>query len=101
MSRPGDPGSGPEELSYEVRPAAGSAEGALVLLHGRGTDERDLLALVDELDPARRLVGLTPRGPLSLPPGGRHFKSTAAAIEQSAPMEPAPSAVTSRPGRPA
>ena len=44
-----------------------------MLLHGRGTDEFDLLPLFDELDPERRLVGLTPRGPLSLPPGGAHW----------------------------
>jgi len=29
--------------------------------------------LLDELDPERRLVGVTPRGPLSLPPGGAHW----------------------------
>jgi len=41
-----------------------------VLLHGRGADEFDLFPLLDMLDPDRRLVGVTPRGPLSLPPGG-------------------------------
>jgi phospholipase/carboxylesterase len=45
----------------------------LVLLHGRGADERDLLPLADALDPGRRLVAVTPRAPLSLPPGGRHW----------------------------
>jgi phospholipase/carboxylesterase len=44
-----------------------------VLLHGRGTDEHDLAPLLDALDPKRRLVGATPRGPLSLPPGGAHW----------------------------
>jgi len=29
--------------------------------------------LLDALDPERRLVGATPRGPLSLPPGGAHW----------------------------
>jgi phospholipase/carboxylesterase len=29
--------------------------------------------LLDALDPQRRLLGLTPRGPLSLPPGGAHW----------------------------
>src|SRR5207237_1066020 len=48
-------------------------EGALVLLHGRGTSEYDLAPLLDELDPGGRLVGITPRGPLSLPPGGAHW----------------------------
>jgi phospholipase/carboxylesterase len=56
-----------------VRPAAGAPEGALILLHGRGADEHDLHALLDVFDPDRRLVGITPGGPLSLPPGGRHW----------------------------
>jgi phospholipase/carboxylesterase len=55
------------------RPAAGEPEGALVLLHGRGADERDLFPLLDMLDPERRLLGATARGPLSLPPGGAHW----------------------------
>jgi phospholipase/carboxylesterase len=55
------------------RPAAGDPEGALVLLHGRGADERDLFPLLDILDPQRRLLGATARGPLSLPPGGAHW----------------------------
>jgi phospholipase/carboxylesterase len=60
-------------LVARVRPAAGAREGALVLLHGRGADEHDLFPLLDALDPERRLVGATPRGPLSLPPGGAHW----------------------------
>jgi phospholipase/carboxylesterase len=56
-----------------AREAAGDADGALVLFHGRGADERDLHPLLDALDPERRLLGLTPRGPLSLPPGGAHW----------------------------
>jgi phospholipase/carboxylesterase len=55
------------------RPAAGEPQGALVLLHGRGADEQDLFPLLDALDPERRLHGYTPRGPLSLPPGGAHW----------------------------
>jgi phospholipase/carboxylesterase len=55
------------------RPAAGNPEGALVLFHGRGADEHDLFPLLDILDPERRLVGATPRGPLSFPPGGAHW----------------------------
>jgi phospholipase/carboxylesterase len=62
-----------QELVYRVRPPAGDAEGALVLFHGRGTSEHDLFPLLDALDPDRRLVGVTPRGPLSLPPGGAHW----------------------------
>ena len=66
-----DPASG--ELAHRLRPAAGEPEGALVLLHGRGADEHDLFPLLDLLDPEGRLVGVTPRGPLSLPPGGAHW----------------------------
>jgi phospholipase/carboxylesterase len=60
-------------LDHQVRPAAGEPEGALVLLHGRGTSEHDLFPLLDVFDPQRRLVGISPGGPLSLPPGGRHW----------------------------
>ena len=60
-------------LQHLERPAAGEPEGALVLLHGRGADEHDLFPLLDVLDPERRLLGITPRGPLSLPPGGAHW----------------------------
>ncbi len=55
------------------RPAAGEAEGALVLFHGRGADESDLFPLLDVLDPQRRLHGYCPRGPLALPPFGAHW----------------------------
>ncbi len=55
------------ELTYLEREAAGAPEGLLVLHHGRGTDERDLLGLADVLDPRRRLHVVTPRGPLQLP----------------------------------
>jgi phospholipase/carboxylesterase len=60
-------------LKARFRPAVGEPEGALALLHGRGADEDDLFPLLDALDPERRLVGATPRGPLSLPPGGAHW----------------------------
>jgi phospholipase/carboxylesterase len=56
-----------DALIYEERAAAGEAEGLLVLHHGRGTDERDLLGLADALDPRRRLRVVTPRAPLQLP----------------------------------
>ena len=42
-------------------------------MHGRGTSEHDLAPLLDEFDPEQRLVGICPRGPLSLPPGGAHW----------------------------
>jgi phospholipase/carboxylesterase len=54
-------------VAHRVRPARGAPRGALVLLHGRGADERDLEPLLDELDPDRRLVGVTLRGPHVLP----------------------------------
>ena len=56
-----------------VRAPDREAEGALVLFHGRGADEHDLFPLLDVLDPERRLLGVTPRGPLALPPGGAHW----------------------------
>jgi phospholipase/carboxylesterase len=60
-------------LAQRLRPADGDPEGALVFFHGRATDENDLFPLLDELDPERRLIGATARGPLSLPPGGWHW----------------------------
>jgi len=60
-------------LAAQIRPAVGTPEGALVLFHGRGADELDLFPLLDAFDPERRLIGATPRGPLSLPPGGAHW----------------------------
>ena len=63
-----------EGLVHLLREPAGAAEGALVLNHGRGTDERDLFGLLDELDPGRRLLGVTTGAPLTdVPPGGRHW----------------------------
>jgi phospholipase/carboxylesterase len=64
---------GVDALQHRLRPADGDPQGALVLCHGRGTDEHDLLPLLDALDPERRLLGATPRGPLTLPPGGAHW----------------------------
>lgn len=61
------------ELIHRLRPAAAEPQGALFLLHGRGADENDLWPLFDMLDPERRLVGVSPRGPLALPPGGAHW----------------------------
>jgi phospholipase/carboxylesterase len=60
-------------LIARVRTAAGEPAGALVLFHGRGADEHDLFPLLDALDPEQLLVGATPRGPLSMPPGGAHW----------------------------
>ncbi len=60
-------------LPHQVRETAGEPAGVLVLVHGRGSDEHDLLPVLDALDPQGRLLGLSPGGPLSLPPGGRHW----------------------------
>lgn len=60
-------------LADRIRPAVGRPEGALVLFHGRGADEHDLMPLIEVLDPEQRLVGVTPRAPLSLSPGGAHW----------------------------
>jgi phospholipase/carboxylesterase len=56
-----------EPLVYLERSAAEDPDGLLVLHHGRGTSEHDLLGLADALDPARRLRVVTPRAPLTLP----------------------------------
>jgi len=60
-------------LVHQMRSADGEPEGALVLLHGRGADELDLLPLADRLDPERRLAVVAPRAPLALAPGGYHW----------------------------
>jgi phospholipase/carboxylesterase len=63
-----------DELPHLIREPAGEPEGALVLLHGRATDETDLFPVLDELDPERKLLGITPGAPLTgMPPGGRHW----------------------------
>jgi phospholipase/carboxylesterase len=62
-------------LTFHERPSAGEAAGLLVLHHGRGADEHDLLPLADLLDPQRALHVVTPRGPLTLPgsPGAHWY----------------------------
>jgi phospholipase/carboxylesterase len=61
-------------LDYQERPAAGDPEGLLVLHHGRGADQFDLLDVADVLDPERRLHVVTPGGPLTVPGWpGRHW----------------------------
>jgi phospholipase/carboxylesterase len=55
-----------ESLVHLERRAAAEPDGLLVLHHGRGTDERDLLGLADVLDPEGRLLVVTPRAPLVL-----------------------------------
>ncbi len=54
-------------LVHRERPAAGQPDGLLVLHHGRGANELDLLGLADVLDPEQRFHVVTPRAPLTLP----------------------------------
>lgn len=49
------------------RAADGDPQGLLILHHGRGTSERDLIGLADFLDPEKRLRVVSPRAPLQLP----------------------------------
>ena len=53
-------------LRYRERPAAGDPAGLLMLHHGRGTDETDLLGVGEALDPRARLAVVAPRAPLRL-----------------------------------
>ena len=55
------------DLVFAERPAAGAPDGLLILHHGRGSDEQDLLGLADLLDPGQRVHVITPRAPLQLP----------------------------------
>ena len=62
-------------LIYRERPPAAEAAGLLILHHGRGADEHDLLGLADVLDPQQRLHVITPRAPLTVPgwPGNHWY----------------------------
>lgn len=53
------------ELTYAERPARGEADGLLILHHGRGNDEHQLLELADALDRVHRLHVVLPRAPLT------------------------------------
>lgn len=65
------------DLQFGERPADGEPQGLLVLSHGRGTDELDLLGLADLLDSTRRLQVVAPRGPLQLAGSpGYHWYAT-------------------------
>ena len=54
-------------LAFVERSPSAEAQGLLVLHHGRGSDEQDLIGLADVFDPARRLHVVAPRAPLELP----------------------------------
>jgi phospholipase/carboxylesterase len=65
-------------LIFEERPAVDAPRGVLVLHHGRGTSEQDLIPLADVLDPRRRLHVVAPRAPLQLPGSpGYHWYAVA------------------------
>jgi len=64
------------------RPVAGEAEGALILLHGRGADETQLADLFDVLDPERRLIGLAPRAPHEQGRGSRWYDVERAGVPE-------------------
>ena len=53
-------------LTHAERPARAEPEGLLVLHHGRGSDEQDLIGLAPVLDPDERLHVVAPRAPLRL-----------------------------------
>src|SRR4051794_11460948 len=64
-----------DTLVSVAREARTGPDGALVLLHGRGTSEQDLAPLFDVLDPEGRLHCAAPRGPLQIPgqPGNHWY----------------------------
>jgi phospholipase/carboxylesterase len=55
------------DLVFHERPPSGDPQGLLVLHHGRGANELDLLGLGEALDPQQRLHVVTPRAPLTVP----------------------------------
>jgi phospholipase/carboxylesterase len=54
------------ELVFVERAADGDPEGLVVLHHGRGSHEGDLIGLADFFDPDRRLHFVAPRAPMEL-----------------------------------
>ncbi len=54
-------------LTFLERPARTEPQGLLVLHHGRGSDEQDLIGLAPVLDPDERLHVVAPRAPLRVP----------------------------------
>ncbi len=53
-------------LSFRERPSVDDPRGLLILHHGRGTDEQDLLPLADGLDPEGQLQVVSVRAPFTL-----------------------------------
>lgn len=68
-----------EPLRYTTLPASGPERGTVVLLHGLGADEDDLLGLALELPRDLRYIAI--RAPLALPWGGYAWYPLAAPPE--------------------
>lgn len=80
-------------LSYRLlEPIPGKMKGCLVLLHGVGSNEKDLASLVDGLDP--EILVVLPRGPLTL--GANQFAWFQVAFTPSGPVIVAEEAERSR-----
>jgi phospholipase/carboxylesterase len=62
-------------MVFEERFPAEAPHGLLVLHHGRGTNEHDLLPLADVLDPSRLLHVVAPRAPLPFLDGYRWYET--------------------------
>src|SRR5262249_14469408 len=60
-------------IAHLQRPAAGEPESPALPIPRPRADEPALSPLLARLAPERRLLGVPPRGPLSLPPGGAHW----------------------------
>jgi phospholipase/carboxylesterase len=61
-------------VTHIVRPE-GPADRLLLLIHGKGADERDLEPLLPHVDPAGRFLAVLPRAPLPLPPGFQWYET--------------------------
>jgi phospholipase/carboxylesterase len=62
--------------AFRERPSDGEPSGLLILHHGRGADEHDLMPVADALDPERQLHVVTPRAPLTVAgwPGNHWYR---------------------------
>lgn len=64
----------PKTLEYSMRkPHKIVADGTIVLVHGRGADQHDLLPLLPHLDPDQRLHAFSPQAPFPMPPGAAWY----------------------------
>jgi hypothetical protein len=61
------------ERSARVTDVIPTSKAAIVVLHSRAGDEHEALALLGDIDPDARSLGLLPLGPFELPPEGRHW----------------------------